>query len=127
MRESITVADLVLLIHLVFILFVAAGGLAVLKWPRMAWLHLPAAAWGAWIELSGRICPLTPLENRLRLAADQPVYQEGFINHYLSLIVYPPGLTRVHQILMGAAVITVNLIIYAFAIRKLVRRSESNP
>ena len=87
-------ADTVLLFHLAFIVFVGVGGLVVLRWAKVAWIHLPIAAWGVWIELSGNICPLTPLENALRRMAGEQGYSGGFIEHYILPIIYPPGLTR---------------------------------
>jgi len=111
-------ADAVLLAHLAFILFAAAGGLAVPRWPRVAWLHLPAAGWAALIELSGWTCPLTPLEVWLRRSAGQAGFQGGFIEHYLGAIVYPPGLTRTHQLVLGGAVLLANLLLYGIALRR---------
>ena len=105
-------ADAVVLLHLGFILFVSVGGLFVLRWPRLAWIHLPAVAWGALIELTGWICPLTPLENRLRAAAGGPAYTDGFIDRYIVPIVYPAGLTREMQFGLAAAVVAVNLAFY---------------
>jgi len=105
-------ADAIVLIHLAFILFVAAGGLMALRWPRLAWLHVPAVMWGALVELAGWICPLTPLENRLRMAAGDAAYGGGFIDRYIVPIVYPPGLTRSLQIAIGCVVIGLNLFIY---------------
>ena len=118
----ILAADLVLLLHLGFILFVAAGGLLVLRWPRVAWLHIPAALWGAVVELFGWLCPLTPLENRLRMASGQEGISEGFIAHYLLPVIYPEGLTRTIQLFLGAAVVVINLAIYARVLSK--RRRE---
>ena len=105
-------ADIVVLVHLAFILFVAAGGLLVLRWPRLAWMHVPAIIWGALIEFAGWLCPLTPLENRLRAAAGEAAYAGGFIDRYIMPIVYPAGLTRGMQLGLGVAVIGVNLVIY---------------
>jgi hypothetical protein len=105
-------ADLVLLLHGAFIMFVVLGGLLVLRWHGLAWLHLPCAAWGILIELTGWICPLTPLENRLRKAAGHDSYGESFIEHYLILLIYPPGLTPGIQYLLAAIVLLVNLAIY---------------
>jgi hypothetical protein len=108
-------ADLVLLIHLGFILFVGIGGLLALRWHHLAWLHLPAVIWGAAIELHGSIiCPLTPLEIDLRHAAGQAGYEGGFIGHYLVPLVYPPGLTPSIQVLIGVCVIVLNLVVYAY-------------
>ena len=105
-------ADSLVLIHLGFVLFVVLGGLLVLRWPRLAWLHLPAAAWGAWIEVSGWICPLTPLENHLRRLAGEAGYRGGFIEHYLLHVLYPEGLTRQDQLVLSAIVVAVNLVAY---------------
>ena len=118
----ILAADLVLLLHLGFILFVAAGGLLVLRWSRVAWLHIPAALWGAVVEFFGWLCPLTPLENRLRMASGQEGIGEGFIAHYLLPVIYPEGLTRTMQLFLGAAVVVINLAIYAMVLSK--RRRE---
>ena len=87
-------ADAVLIVHLAFIAFVVLGGLLVLRWPRIAWLHLPAVAWGAWIEFSGGICPLTPLEVGLRARGGEAAYSGGFIEHYVTGLIYPEGLDR---------------------------------
>lgn len=114
-------ADLVLVTHFGFIVFVVAGGLLALRWPRVAWVHLPAAAWGTAIELFGWICPLTPLENSLRRRAGETGYAGGFIEHYLLPVIYPAGLTREVQLVLAAGVVAVNLGIYALVWRK--RRS----
>ncbi len=116
-------ADAVVLVHLAFILFVAAGGLLVLRWPRLAWVHVPAVVWGALIEFAGWICPLTPLENRLRAAAGDAAYAGGFIDRYIMPIVYPDGLTRGMQLALGIAVIAVNLLIYG---RLVIRRKRQS-
>jgi Protein of Unknown function (DUF2784) len=118
-------ADAVLLIHLAFIVFVVLGGLLVLRWPRVAWLHLPAAAWGAWIEFTGRICPLTPLEVGLRERGGEATYTGGFIERYITALIYPDGLDRRHQIVLGAFVLVLNAGIYAWFIarRRLRKRS----
>lgn len=112
-------ADLLVVLHLTFILFVAAGGLLAIRWPRLAWVHLPAALWGALIELGGWICPLTPLENSLRLRAGEAGYAGGFIEHYILPLVYPPGLTRDIQIGLGIAVLVVNGLAYTALILRL--------
>jgi hypothetical protein len=106
-------ADAMLLLHLAFIVFVVAGGLFLLRWPRLPWLHVPAVAWGVSIELSGCICPLTPLENRLRQLGGEAGYAGGFVEHYLLPIIYPVGLTHELQIVLGLGVATLNLIAYA--------------
>jgi hypothetical protein len=105
-------ADAVLVVHGLFIVWAAVGGLAVWRWPRLAIAHLPALAWAVWIEASGGICPLTPLENSLRRAAGQVGYSGGFIDHYLGPIVYPAGLTRETQWLVAGALLLVNAVAY---------------
>ena len=105
-------ADAVALLHLAFVLFVVVGGLLVWRWPRLAWLHLPAVAWGALIEFTGWMCPLTPLENHLRQAVGQAGYAGGFIDHYLLALLYPVGLTREMQGALGASVLVVNGAVY---------------
>ena len=99
-------ADAVLVIHGLFIAWAALGAIAVWRRPRLAALHLPALAWAVWIETSGRICPLTPLENSLRRAAGQAGYSGGFIDHYLGGIIYPAGLTRQAQWLVAGVLPT---------------------
>ena len=111
-------ADLVLLLHAAFILFVVLGGLLVLRWPRVAWLHLPAAAWGALIALYGWYCPLTPLENHWRRLAGQQGYDTGFIQHYLLSFIYPEGLSRPLQIMMGLGVIVITVTVYSMLWRR---------
>ena len=110
-------ADLVLVAHLGFILFVITGGLLALRWRRAMWLHLPAAVWGGFIEVSGRICPLTPLENWLRRAGDAPGYSGGFIEHYLVPVIYPPGLSAGAQIVLAGLLLAANAVIYGFVWR----------
>jgi cytochrome b subunit of formate dehydrogenase len=104
--------DLLLLIHGAFVLFVIAGGLLVLRWPLVAWVHVPAALWGAAIEFGGFICPLTPLENAWRRAAGQQAYEGGFIEHYITAALYPTGLTRTMQLVLGMLVLAVNGWVY---------------
>ncbi len=105
-------AGLVVALHFAFVLFVLFGGLLVLRWPSVRWVHLPAACWGAFVEFSGRICPLTPLENSLRRQAGLTGYQGGFIDHYIMPVLYPHGLTRAVQLVLGAIVIAFNVAIY---------------
>lgn len=107
-------ADAVVLLHLAFIAFAMLGGVLVARRPRIAWLHLPAAAWGAWIEFSGAICPLTPLENHLSRMAGASGYAGGFVERYLIPVIYPAGLTAQAQQWLGALVVAVNLIAYAW-------------
>lgn len=107
-------ADAVVIIHFAFILFVVFGGFLVLRLPRVAWLHVPAAVWGAFIELAGWICPLTPLENHLRLLSGGESYGGDFIVHYIVPVIYPAGLTPSVQYILGGGVIIINLTVYAF-------------
>lgn len=109
---SLFLADLVLIVHTLFVVFVIFGGLIVLKWHKVMWLHIPCALWGALIEFFGWICPLTYLENYFLEIGNGNSYDGGFIQHYLLPIIYPPGLTTGIQILLGATVIVINLIIY---------------
>ncbi len=115
-------ADAVLLVHLGFILFVVVGGVLVLKWPRLALLHLPAVAWGATAEFLHLICPLTPLENQLRRAAGEQGYSGGFIEHYLMPLIYPAGLTPGIQLWLGTLLLLLNLVPYCMLARRLMRR-----
>jgi len=117
-----TLADLVLVVHLAFVLFVVLGGLLVLKWPRLAWLHVPTAVWGVLIEYKGWICPLTPLENSFRARGGGAGYSGGFIEHYIQPLLYPAGLTRGTQIVLGSLALLVNLTAYGVVIA---RRSRS--
>ncbi len=114
-------ADIIVIIHLLFVLVVVFGGLLVL-WRRwLAWLHLPAVFWGVGIELYGGICPLTPLEMKLRQAAGQQGYRGGFIEHYLIPLIYPEALTRNLQLLLGLGALALNLVIYVWLWRRLRR------
>jgi len=111
-------ADVVLLAHAGFVVFVVLGGLPVLRWPRLAWLHLPAVAWGAGIEFAGAICPLTPLEIHLRSLAGQQGYAGGFVEHYVFALLYPEGLTRNVQLALGLLVLVINALVYAIVWRR---------
>jgi hypothetical protein len=111
-------ADLVLVVHLGFVLFVVLGGLLVVRWPRLAWLHVPAAIWGVLIEYTGWICPLTPLENSFRARGGQAGYTGGFIQHYVQPALYPAGLTRSTQMVLGTLVVLVNLTAYAVVVMR---------
>lgn len=116
-------AGLVVLVHLAFVIFVAGGGLIAARWPRAAWAHLPAAAWGVYIEFSGGMCPLTPLENTLRARAGLEYYSGDFVARYLFPILYPDGLTREAQVVVGLAVLALNAGLYAFVyVNKRYRR-----
>ena len=105
-------ADLTVTLHLAFAAFVVFGGFLAWKWRRAALAHLPALAWGFWIETSGRICPLTPLEIHLRQLAGEAGYQGGFLDHYVVAILYPPGLTRPAQWLLAALLLAINVAAY---------------
>jgi len=107
-------AALVLAFHLAFVLFVVFGALLLLRRPRLAWLHLPAAAWGVFVEVTGRGCPLTLLENLLRLRAGLSGYAEGFLEHYIVWLLYPDGLTRTLQFVLAGIVLAVNALLYAW-------------
>jgi hypothetical protein len=114
-------ADAVVAVHFLFVAFVVFGGLAVLRWPRLAWLHLPAVVWGAWVELAGWMCPLTPLESWLREQSGSSERIPGFVEHYLLPLLYPTPLTRELQWVLGGAVLAINAAIYALALRSYVR------
>ena len=119
-------ADAVLVVHALFLVWVVFGALAVWRWPWLAVLHLPAVAWGLWIETSGGICPLTPLENSLRHAAGEDGYSGGFIEHYLVNVIYPSGLTRDIQYILAGIVLVANLSIYSsLLVRRHKLRSNS--
>lgn len=110
-------ADIVLLAHLAFIVFVLGGGLLLLRWPRMVWLHLPAMIWAVFVEVSGWLCPLTPLENYFRELAGGDMYHGDFIARYLLPLIYPAGLTPTIQLVLASVVIVLNIIIYTVIIR----------
>ena len=116
-------ADFVLLLHFAFIIFVIFGGLLALKNIKWAWLHVPAAVWGGLVEFAGWICPLTPLENWLCFKAGAGTYQESFIAHYLLPLIYPTELTSNVQIILGAGVVLISLLIYSLVLYKRARGS----
>lgn len=115
-------ADIVLILHAGFVAFVVLGALLALRWPRIAWIHVPVVLWGAGIEFLGGICPLTPLENHWRRLAGELGYTGGFVEHYLLSALYPDGLTHRTQLVLGALVLLVNAAIYAWVLWR--RRSE---
>lgn len=117
-------ADVLVVLHFCFVLFVVFGGFFVLKVPKLAWLHVPAAMWGAAIEFAGWVCPLTTLEVSLRQAAGEEGYAGGFVEHYMVPILYPPGLTRFTQYVLGFAVLAVNLIAYFLVVRAARQRRQ---
>lgn len=119
-----TLADLAVMIHFAFVLFVVLGGLLVLRWRSLAWLHVPAFLWGALIEFAGWVCPLTPLENWLRWKGGGPVYRTGFIEHYLLPLLYPGTLTRSLQIFLGLLVLSINLGLYGWILWRMVQKEE---
>ncbi|MET0101669.1 MAG: DUF2784 domain-containing protein [Sedimenticola sp.] len=118
-------ADLVLLIHFGFILFVVLGGLLVLRWNKLAWLHVPSVIWGVTIDTMGWICPLTPLENSLRIAGGERGFEGGFIEHYLLPLIYPLGMSRGEQIALAMLALLLNLAIYTIIVKRRMRRSGS--
>jgi hypothetical protein len=121
-------ADGVLVLHGLFVLFVMLGGFLVLRWPRLAWLHVPAALWGAAIEFGGWICPLTPLEVALRQSGGAAGYAGGFVEHYVTAALYPDGLTRPVQLGLGAMVLLVNGVAYWLVRQRLrARRGPAAP
>jgi hypothetical protein len=105
-------ADAVVLLHLGFIVFAVLGAALLPRWPRVVWAHGPAMAWAAYVEFSGRICPLTPLENLLRQRAGEQGYAGGFVEHYLIPVIYPEGLTPEVQWGLGALVLAINGVLY---------------
>ncbi len=111
-------ADIVVIIHFAFIVFVVTGGLWVFFWEKAVLLHLPAVMWGVFIEFTGGICPLTPLENHLRMAGGAQGFSGGFIEKYITSLIYPDGLTQTIQVALGSAVIIINCLIYGFFLYK---------
>jgi hypothetical protein len=121
-----TLADAVVTLHALFVVFALLGG-ALIPWqPRIAIVHLPAAAWAAWVEFTGRICPLTPLENEFRRAAGTAGYDGGFVEHYLLPTLYPVGLTSRMQVALGVVVVALNALFYGFAWWRIRRRRLAN-
>ncbi len=116
-------ADLVVFMHVGFIVFSMFGGLLALRWPGIAWLHLPALAWSGGIMIVGGICPLTPIENRLRAAADTPTYAGGFIDHYIMPLIYPAGLTHAAQLAGAAVLLAANAALYGWLWRSYRQRN----
>ena len=117
-------ADATVAFHLAFIAFAVLGGLLVLRKAWVAWLHVPAVAWVVWLELTGAICPLTPLENALRAKAGETGYPGGFIDHYLMPVIYPAGLTPQVQTILGVAVLVLNVAVYAVVVRRHLTRTD---
>ncbi len=117
-------ADLVLVTHLAFIVLVVAGGLLVFRYPWFAWVHIPAASWGTFVELTGRICPLTTLENFLRTRAGEEGYVVSFVEQYIFPVIYPSGLTRNMQFVLAGLVVGVNVIIYVTILLRRIRSRQ---
>ena len=117
-----SLADALVFLHLGFIVFVVAGGVAAWRWPRIAWFHVPAALWAALVEIAGWYCPLTPWEKELRALAGESAYSADFVSHYILPVLYPAGLTREMQIGLGAAVLVGNGLVYWVARRRWTRR-----
>jgi Protein of Unknown function (DUF2784) len=115
-------ADLLVALHLAFAAFVILGGFLAWRWRRAVFAHLPALAWGFWVETSGQICPLTPLENHLRHLAGEAGYAGGFLDHYVVPLLYPPGLTRQDQWGLAALLLAINLVAYGAMLRPRRRR-----
>ncbi len=115
-------ASLLVAAHLTFVVFATLGGIVALRWPRIAWIHVPAAAWAVYVEFSGRICPVTPLENSLRLRAGLDAYSGDFVARYIFPMLYPAGLTRKVQILIAFGIGGVNIAAYLWAIQRHRRR-----
>ena len=105
-------------LHLAFVVFVVLGGLLVVKWPRVAWVQLPAVVWGAWIEFASLVCPLTPLENWLRAQGGGEVYGSTFVEQYALPVLYPAVLSRELQWALGGAVLLINAAVYAYIVRR---------
>jgi hypothetical protein len=119
-------ADALVVLHFAFVLFVVLGGLLVYRWPRWAWVHVPAFVWGAVIEFNNWVCPLTPLEQRFRMAAGEEGYSGGFVEHYLLPLLYPEGLTREIQLGLGLLVLGVNALVYGIWVwRKSLKRETT--
>ncbi|UCC72834.1 MAG: DUF2784 domain-containing protein [Gemmatimonadota bacterium] len=114
-------ADLVVIAHLAFVVFAVGGALLVLRWRRVMWVHVPAVIWAALIEYAGWVCPLTPLEKWLRVQGGGSGYYGGFVGHYILPILYPRGLTREVQIVLGTVVVLINVGIYGWLIGCMVR------
>ena len=119
-------AEAVLLLHLAFILFVVLGAALAARWRWLAFVHVPSAAWGVFVELIGRACPLTYAENTLRIKAGQSGYAESFVEHYLLAIIYPAGLTREVQFVLAGVVVVVNVAIYGWLFCRHRRSSQAD-
>jgi hypothetical protein len=119
------IANILVLFHLLFIIFVIFGGFLVLRWRNIFWLHIPCAIWGVLIEFAGWLCPLTPMENHFRQLAGQAGYYGGFIDHYILPVIYPTALTREIQYILGIGVITINLIAYGLVLYRIIKKDRN--
>lgn len=120
----ILAANLIVLLHFGFVCFVVGGGVLVLRWRRLAWLHIPAALWGAMIEYKGGLCPLTPLEQSLRQAGGEAGYAGGFVEHYILPVLYPDYLTRDVQFVLGTLVVVINVSVYGWLVARHMKRRK---
>ena len=120
-------ADAIVLAHVAFVVFGVLGGFLTWRWRLAALVHLPVLAWGLWIELSGNICPLTPLENHLRALAGEAGYSGGFVEHYVVPVLYPPGLTRHTQWVLAGVLLLFNVVAYAGLLVRKGRSGETGP
>lgn len=125
MLSAKTLADGLVLAHLGFVVFVVFGALAVVRWPRLAWVHVPAVVWAILVEVHAWICPLTPWEQALRERAGSGTYRGGFVDHYVMPVLYPQGLTSDTQLLLGVALMVLNALAYAWLWRRRARRARS--
>ena len=121
-----SLADAVVILHFAVVVFVIAGGLLVVKWPRVAWVHLPVIAWVIFAEWFDKICPLTFLENWLRDKAGVGSYRESFVGHYIMPVLYPDGLTHQMQVGLGTAILVINVTLYTIVVIRH-RRAVSRP
>jgi hypothetical protein len=120
-------ADALVIAHFAFTAFVIFGGFLTWRWPRIIFLHLLALAWGIWVEVSGSICPLTPLENGLRVRGGEAGYSGGFLAHYLGGVLYPAGLTVHIQWVLAALLVGINAVAYGYLIARKSRRRRAFP
>ena len=111
-------------VHFAFVLFVALGALLVLRWHRVAWLHIPAVLWAGIVEIAGWICPLTPLEIEYRTMAGASAYSGDFVGNYIFPLLYPSGLTREIQLALGTAALVGNGLLYWFIATRFRRRQD---
>lgn len=115
-------SDMVVLLHFIYVIFAVAGGMLLIWWPKVIWIHVPSAIWAALISFAGWICPLTYLENWLRIKSGGIGYSTGFIIQYIEPVLYPAGLTYFHQVILGLIVVVLNLIIYTTMFKRRPKR-----